>query len=73
MIGNSPRSDINPAVEAGINAIYVPHPNTWELELEQVNHTAQVTVLKGFGELISLFPGSDSEVGGPYEALLQTD
>jgi putative hydrolase of the HAD superfamily len=59
MIGNSPRSDINPAVEAGINAIYVPHPNTWELELEQVNNTAQVTVLKSFGELTGLFPGSE--------------
>jgi putative hydrolase of the HAD superfamily len=29
MVGNSPRSDINPALEAGIGAIYVPHPNTW--------------------------------------------
>ncbi len=59
MIGNSPRSDVNPAVEAGINAIYIPHPDTWKLELEQVNSTAQVTVLDSFGELTSLFPGSE--------------
>jgi putative hydrolase of the HAD superfamily len=59
MIGNSPRSDINPAVEAGINAIYVPHPNTWGLELEQINHTAQVTVLNSFRELTGLFPGPE--------------
>jgi putative hydrolase of the HAD superfamily len=29
MIGNSPRSDINPALEAGLNAILVPHPWSW--------------------------------------------
>lgn len=32
MIGNSPKSDINPALEAGLNAVLVPHPNTWVLE-----------------------------------------
>ncbi|GCE20163.1 HAD hydrolase-like protein [Dictyobacter kobayashii] len=36
MIGNSPRSDINPALAAGLNAIYVPHPQTWVLEHEEV-------------------------------------
>jgi putative hydrolase of the HAD superfamily len=33
MIGNSPKSDINPALEAGINAAFVPHDRTWGLEL----------------------------------------
>lgn len=32
MIGNSPKSDINPALAAGINAVFVPHPRTWHLE-----------------------------------------
>jgi putative hydrolase of the HAD superfamily len=32
MIGNSPKSDINPALEAGLNAVLVPHPHTWVLE-----------------------------------------
>jgi putative hydrolase of the HAD superfamily len=36
MIGNSPRSDINPALAAGLNAVYVPHPRTWSLEHEDV-------------------------------------
>jgi putative hydrolase of the HAD superfamily len=36
MIGNSPRSDINPALQAGLNAVFVPHPNTWELEHEEL-------------------------------------
>ncbi|HEY6274449.1 MAG TPA: HAD family hydrolase [Terriglobales bacterium] len=37
MVGNSPRSDINPALAAGINAVFVPHDNTWMLEHETVN------------------------------------
>jgi putative hydrolase of the HAD superfamily len=36
MIGNSPRSDINPALAAGINAVFVPHGNTWILEHDEV-------------------------------------
>jgi putative hydrolase of the HAD superfamily len=32
MIGNSPKSDINPALAAGLNAVFVPHPRTWSLE-----------------------------------------
>jgi putative hydrolase of the HAD superfamily len=32
MIGNSPKSDVNPALEAGFNAVFVPHSNTWKLE-----------------------------------------
>ena len=36
MIGNSPRSDVNPALKAGMHAVYVPHPSTWVLEQEPV-------------------------------------
>jgi putative hydrolase of the HAD superfamily len=36
MIGNSPKSDINPAIGAGLNAVFVPHNNTWILEHEEV-------------------------------------
>jgi putative hydrolase of the HAD superfamily len=36
MIGNSPKSDINPALAAGLSAVYVPHPRTWSLEREEV-------------------------------------
>jgi len=32
MIGNSPKSDINPALEAGLGAVLVPHAHTWVLE-----------------------------------------
>jgi putative hydrolase of the HAD superfamily len=36
MIGNSPRSDINPALAVGLNAVFVPHEGTWILEHEEV-------------------------------------
>ena len=36
MIGNSPKSDINPALRAGLNAVFVPHDQTWVLEHEEV-------------------------------------
>jgi putative hydrolase of the HAD superfamily len=36
MVGNSPRSDVNPALEAGLNAVFVPHDMTWVLEHEEL-------------------------------------
>jgi putative hydrolase of the HAD superfamily len=36
MIGNSPRSDILPAVEAGLRAVFVPNAYTWRLELDEL-------------------------------------
>jgi putative hydrolase of the HAD superfamily len=37
MVGNSPKSDINPALAAGMNAVFVPHGDTWILEHEELN------------------------------------
>jgi len=37
MIGNSPKSDINPALAAGLHAVFVPHGDTWILEHEEMN------------------------------------
>ena len=36
MIGNSPKSDINPALAAGMNAVFIPHSRTWILEQEEL-------------------------------------
>jgi putative hydrolase of the HAD superfamily len=36
MIGNSPKSDINPALAAGLNAVFVPHDMTWRLEHAEI-------------------------------------
>ncbi len=45
MIGNSPRSDINPALAAGMNAVYVPHSQTWRLEFQELQPIAGRTLL----------------------------
>jgi putative hydrolase of the HAD superfamily len=60
MIGNSPKSDINPAVEAGMGAIYVPHALTWDMEQEEIADPSRVTELRAFGDLVDLF----SDIGG---------
>ncbi len=35
MIGNSPRSDVFPALDAGLWAVFVPHAHTWKLEHDE--------------------------------------
>jgi putative hydrolase of the HAD superfamily len=37
MIGNSPRSDINPSLAAGLHAVFVPHDHTWVMEHETLD------------------------------------
>jgi putative hydrolase of the HAD superfamily len=52
MIGNSPRSDINPALQAGLNAVFIPHEHTWRLEREEVTPAdGRLLILQAFGEL----------------------
>jgi putative hydrolase of the HAD superfamily len=52
MIGNSPRSDVNPALAAGLNAVFIPHEHTWRLEKEEVVHVdGRLLTLPAFGEL----------------------
>lgn len=58
MIGNSPRSDINPALAAGLGAVFIPHDFTWVLEHEVVEAPADLgrfLELKRFGELLDYF------------------
>ena len=58
MVGNSPRSDINPALRAGINAVFIPHDDTWILEHEEVMQCVpprQLLVLKAFRDLAGYF------------------
>ena len=54
MVGNSPKSDINPALSAGLNAVFVPHDQTWILEHEELAPapaTARLLVLENFPQL----------------------
>jgi putative hydrolase of the HAD superfamily len=55
MVGNSPRSDINPALEVGIGAVHIPHSNTWSFEQQEIADPGRVVVLENFGELQTLF------------------
>jgi putative hydrolase of the HAD superfamily len=56
MIGNSPRSDINPALAAGLNAVFIPHEHTWRLEKSEIAHTdGRLLTLATFGELRAYF------------------
>ena len=52
MVGNSPRSDINPALRVGLNAVFIPHANTWELEKTELESgTGKLLILSAFREL----------------------
>jgi putative hydrolase of the HAD superfamily len=55
MVGNSPKSDINPAVEAGLGAIYVPHDHTWTAEVQELAQPERVVILERFAELATFF------------------
>jgi len=52
MVGNSPRSDINPAVEAGLGAVLIPHNHTWVAEIEEITYPDQVITLQRFADLL---------------------
>ena len=56
MIGNSPRSDIVPALEAGMHAVFIPHAETWSHELAEVPDHPRLTQLTDFTKLRTLFP-----------------
>jgi len=58
MIGNSPKSDINPALAAGLHAVFIFHKDTWVLEhAEIVPAPAGQTLLEvgSFRELAQIF------------------
>jgi len=52
MIGNSPKSDVNAALDAGLNAVFIPHAHTWTLEREEVREAdGRLMKLTRFSEL----------------------
>ena len=55
MVGNSPKSDVNPALAAGLNAVFIPHDQTWVLEHEELsqpgNGRGRLLVLEYFTQL----------------------
>src|SRR5260370_637314 len=67
MIGNAPRSDITPALAAGLHAVSVPHPHTWRLEHEEVQPVADRTLLhvERFADLQRHFGGKGRHSWSP--------
>ena len=56
MIGNSPKSDIAPALEAGLGAVLVPNENTWRLEVRPLPEAHdRFRVVSGFADLAAVF------------------
>ncbi|MFJ2581547.1 HAD family hydrolase [Kitasatospora aureofaciens] len=55
MIGNSPKSDILPALRAGLKAVYIPHEHTWVLEHEEFRPEDATLALRRFAELLEHF------------------
>jgi putative hydrolase of the HAD superfamily len=58
MIGNSIKSDINPALAAGLHAVFLYHPDTWVLEhatLDPAPEGQHLIELDTFAKLTTLF------------------
>ena len=58
MIGNSPKSDINPALAAGLHAVFLFHKDTWVLEHAKVDPAPdgqQLLELDSFAKLGAIF------------------
>jgi putative hydrolase of the HAD superfamily len=58
MIGNSPKSDINPALAAGLHAVFLFHKDTWVLEhaeVERPPHGQHLLELDSFAKLGDIF------------------
>jgi putative hydrolase of the HAD superfamily len=58
MIGNSPKSDINPALAAGLHAVFIFHKDTWVLEHAEISAAPegqQLVEVDSFRKLIDIF------------------
>ncbi len=56
MIGNSPKSDIHPALDAGLGAVLVPHEFTWSLEVSELPAPSErFRVVERFADLRRIF------------------
>jgi len=52
MIGNSPKSDINPALRSGMFAIFIPYKYTWTLDNEElIKDHSNLFEIKNFKEI----------------------
>lgn len=45
MVGNSARSDVNPARRAGLRTVHVPHPSPWHRDIEPLEDAGPSTLV----------------------------
>jgi putative hydrolase of the HAD superfamily len=58
MIGNSPKSDVNPALAAGLHAVFLFHKDTWILEHAELSPAPEgqrLIELDSFAKLLDFF------------------
>lgn len=55
MIGNSPKSDILPALAAGLRTVFIAHPHTWHLELVALPDDERILRVAGVRDLLEYF------------------
>ena len=56
MIGNSVKSDIAPALAAGLGAVFIPNVNTWALEHDVLDENAERLIqVERFSDLLAHF------------------
>jgi putative hydrolase of the HAD superfamily len=58
MIGNSPKSDINPALAVGLHAVFIFHKDTWVLEHAEIHAAPEgqrLLEVESFKALAELF------------------
>jgi putative hydrolase of the HAD superfamily len=68
MIGNSPRSDVLPALAAGLWAVFLPHPNTWEHEERPVEPHPRLLRAESFDHLPALLTQHHNRQAGSATA-----
>jgi putative hydrolase of the HAD superfamily len=56
MVGNNPATDINPALQAGLNAVFIPHSSTWPVDKAEVESGAgRLLIVSAFRQLRAHF------------------
>jgi len=57
LVGDSPRSDINPAITVGMRAVHIARSRTWAAEREDFADPGQVVTIERFDELPAILDG----------------
>lgn len=57
MVGNSVCADVNPAIEAGMYAVWIPSETMWEHDKAGIVEHQRAAVVRSFPDLLHLFLG----------------